>query len=727
MSDKLPPLEQQTQQLREQLKYIEGLVVNVSMRLDALQAELKKSGASIPAQPAPSIVEPAPAHVPPPAPTATPSPAPLFPARVESKQKSREWEAIIGGNWFNKIGIAAIILGIAFFLRYAIENDWINNTGKVLLGVATGLAFIAAGERFQNKMLKVFARGLTGGGAAILYLSLYFAFQVYQLISQSLAFGLMALVTAGMVALALRHTSRTILLFAMFGGFLTPFWVSTGAVRPVALFTYLAILDLGLVAVAWRNNWRFVNSLCFLATTALYAGWYSAHYEASQFWIGEIYLFVFYLIFAALAFLINLVQRKPAQVWDVLPILGSAFFFFLGNLALLDSIEASRYHSLLCAAMAVLYGGLSYVALQRMREDKLLALLLLGTATVFLTLFFPFEFEEEWLALSWFVEALVLMNLGRYLRLEPLQGLATAIWMLALLALAGQIIDAQEQTTPRHAYATFFTASICTLLTIAAQGWSKFKPEGMLAQLNRAFEIITLLLLPFLLLEYRTDLALLSLALVLLVFMRTPQITGYVPATAVLYYVPVAAVLVILHEFDPHWLPFANYRLILNPRFLSYCATALLLAYYITQKEKLAPYAVSPEGLRLLMMGSSIAIIVVLFAALTLETMAFYEFQEEQTGRNFYAPQQFVLSLVWSLYSLTLLGLGIWKRMLPARLAALVLFALTLVKVLFVDFWLIEKFYRIISAIAFGAILVYVSYLYQRHREKIMAVVKGEE
>lgn len=249
MSDKLPPLEQQTQQLREQLKYIEGLVVNVSMRLDALQAELKKSGASIPAQPAPSIVEPAPAHVPPPAPTATPSPAPLFPARVESKQKSREWEAIIGGNWFNKIGIAAIILGIAFFLRYAIENDWINNTGKVLLGVATGLAFIAAGERFQNKMLKVFARGLTGGGAAILYLSLYFAFQVYQLISQSLAFGLMALVTAGMVALALRHTSRTILLFAMFGGFLTPFWVSTGAVRPVALFTYLAILDLGLVAV----------------------------------------------------------------------------------------------------------------------------------------------------------------------------------------------------------------------------------------------------------------------------------------------------------------------------------------------------------------------------------------------------------------------------------------------------------------------------------------------
>jgi len=731
MPDKLTTLEQQVQQLRAQLHHIESVVVNASMRLDALQAELaaerKKSDAPIPAQPAPAIVEPVPTHVSLPPPTAAPSPSPHFPPRVESKQKNLEWEAIIGGNWFNKIGIAAIILGIAFFLRYAIENDWINNTGKVLLGITTGLAFIAAGERFQNQMLKVFARGLTGGGAAILYLSLYFAFQVYQLISQTLAFGFMALVTAGMVALALRHASRTILLFAMFGGFLTPFWVSTGAVRPVALFTYIAILDLGLVAVALRNNWRFVNSLCFFATVTLYFGWYNTYYTASQFWIGEIYLTVFYLIFAALAFLINLVQRKPAQVWDVMPILGSAFFFFLGNLALLDSIEASRYHSLLCAAMAVLYGGLSYVALQRVREDKLLALLLLGTATVFLTLFFPFEFEEEWLALSWLIEALVLMNIGRYLRLVSLQGLGTAVWMLALLALAGQIIDAQEQTTPRHAYVTFFVASICTLLAIAAQGRQKFKPEGALSQLQRVLEILTLLLLPFLLLEYRTDLALLSFALVLFVFLRMPQITGYVTATVALYFVPLAAVLIIMHELDPHWLPFTSYRLILNPRFLFYCGTALMLAYYITQKEKLAPFAASPEGLRLLMKGSGLAIIVVLFAAVTLETMTFYDFREEMSGKDFYAPKQFALSLVWSIYSLTLLGLGIWKRMLPARLAALGTFALTLIKVVFVDFWLIDKLYRIISAIAFGAILVYVSYLYQRHRDKIIAVVTGKE
>ena len=152
-----------------------------------------------------------------------------------------------------------------------------------------------------------------------------------------------------------------------------------------------------------------------------------------------------------------------------------------------------------------------------------------------------------------------------------------------------------------------------------------------------------------------------------------------------------------------------------------------MLSYNLTQKEKLATFAATPEVLRLLMKAVGLAIIVVLFAAFTLETLSFYQFREETTGRDYYAPQQFALSLVWSIYSLALLGLGIWKRMLPARLAALVIFALTLIKVVFVDFWLIDKLYRIISAIAFGAILVYVSYLYQRHREKIMAVVKGKE
>jgi uncharacterized membrane protein len=299
--------------------------------------------------------------------------------------------------------------------------------------------------------------------------------------------------------------------------------------------------------------------------------------------------------------------------------------------------------------------------------------------------------------------------------------------MLALLALAGQIIGAQEQSTPRHAYVTFFIASLGTLLTIAAQDWQKLKSDGALAQLSRVLEILTLLLLPFLLLEYRSDLALLGLALMLFLFLRTPQLTGAASTTAMLYFTPIAAVLILVHELDPHWMPFANYRLLLNPRFLFYCATALLLAYYITQKEKLAPFAASPESLRLLMKGSGLAIIVILFAAFTLETMAFYDFREEMTGRDFYAPKQFALSLVWSLYSLTLLGLGIWKRLLPARLAALAIFALTLIKVVFVDFWLIDKLYRIISAIAFGAILVYVSYLYQRHRDKIIAVVTGKE
>lgn len=731
MPDKLTAFELQLQQLREQLDHIEKVVAGARLKLDALQSEFlaERKQAAVP-HVAPSATPNIEEHPPDSASLPPMESAPVFNMPAAQKKRlhiSREWEAIIGGNWFNKIGIAAIILGVAFFLRYAIENDWINDTGKVVLGIITGLAFIAGGERFHNKQFKVFARGLTGGGAAILYLSLYFAFQVYQLISQTLAFSLMALVTTGMVALALRHASRTILLFAMFGGFLTPFWVSTGAVRPVALFSYIAILDLGLVAVALRHSWRFVNSLCFLATSALYFGWYDSYYTASQFALGETYLTIFYLIFAALAFFINLVQRKPAQPLDALPILGSAFFFFGGNLALLDSIDAARYHSPLCLFMALLYGSMSYLALRRVREDKLLALLLMGAATVFLTLFFPIEFAEEWLPLAWLLEALVLNGIGRYTRLVALQGLGAAVWILALCALGAELAGSYNPITPHHHYATFFIASVGTLLTLAAQSWSRMTSEGKLVQLHRALEIITLLLLPFLLSEYRIDLAFLSFALLLFVFIKTPRLTNTATATTTLYFIPLAAAFVFMNEFDPSWISFSSYRLILNPRFLFYCAIAAMLAYYHMQKDKLAPFAPSPAGFDLLTKLTGAAIILVLFAAFSLETMSFYQFREEHTGVDLYAPKQFALSLVWSLYSLTLLGLGLKKRVLAPRLAALIIFALTLVKVLFVDFWLIDKLYRIISAIAFGAILVYVSYLYQRHRDKIIAVVTGKE
>ena len=180
MPDQNHALEERVQLLRQQLLHMEQVLAQVRHQVAAVQAELEaarpQAATTVESKSAQQEFAPA---APPPAPE---------PVAAQARVPHRDWEALIGGNWFNKIGIGAIILGMAFFLRYAIE---IGNLGKVLLGMAVGLLFLAGGEKYHRRQLKIFARGLTGGGAAILYLSLYFALQIYQILPQSAAFILM--------------------------------------------------------------------------------------------------------------------------------------------------------------------------------------------------------------------------------------------------------------------------------------------------------------------------------------------------------------------------------------------------------------------------------------------------------------------------------------------------------------------------------------------------------
>jgi uncharacterized membrane protein len=111
-------------------------------------------------------------------------------------------ESLIGGNWFNRIGILAIVIGIGFFLKLAFEREWIGPTGRVALGVFIGIAFLIGGEKLRSFDYKHYAQGLSGGGIAILYLTFFAAFARYGIIGQFPAFALMAMVTASSESLA---------------------------------------------------------------------------------------------------------------------------------------------------------------------------------------------------------------------------------------------------------------------------------------------------------------------------------------------------------------------------------------------------------------------------------------------------------------------------------------------------------------------------------------------
>src|SRR6185295_17734159 len=186
--------------------------------------------------------------------------------------RSGDLESRIGGNWFNRIGVLAIFLGVAFFLKYAVDNEWIGPTTRVLIGVAIGVLFLIGGERLRKRYAS-YAYGLSGGGILLLYLTFFAGFNRYQKFDQTQAFLLMAVVTATASLLSARYNAIPIALLGFIGGFMTPVLLSTGVDNEKGLFGYIALLDLGVLALAYSKHWRVLNYLAFSATVMMIIGY----------------------------------------------------------------------------------------------------------------------------------------------------------------------------------------------------------------------------------------------------------------------------------------------------------------------------------------------------------------------------------------------------------------------------------------------------------------------
>ncbi len=177
----------------------------------------------------------------------------------------------------NRIGAITLILGVAFFFKWAVDNNWIGPAGRVMLGLLAGFATLGAGDFLWRKRQQVFAQGITATGISIIYLSLYAAFDFYHLIPQAAAFVLMVAATAMAGVLALRYQSFAIAALGLLGAYVIPVLLSNGEDHPWFLFSYLFLLNLASSELAKRGGWPRLEFISFAATTLIYAGWLFNH------------------------------------------------------------------------------------------------------------------------------------------------------------------------------------------------------------------------------------------------------------------------------------------------------------------------------------------------------------------------------------------------------------------------------------------------------------------
>lgn len=380
------------------------------------------------------------------------------PASVEapgrfSRRSRLEWELLIGGKWLNYIGAVALVIGLGFFVKYAFENNWINEVVRILAGGAAGFLLLWGGARSSKKGLPVFAQGLIGAGIAILYVSSFASFNFYHLVSLEVAFLFMSLVTLLAFQQALRYNALAISVIGWIGGFLTPFLLGSERGSTLGLFTYLAFLTLGmLLLVSKKENWVILYYLTLSAVYLTVLSWMAFKDEPSELLLQSFFFCLFWALFFAYEVYSSL---RPAK-WPMANTIAAGFhlfFFFLGwNLLFLPKHED-------WLGPLFLLAGLVYLAplilLHRRQKLSLVSreeVLRYGFSfLILLTLANAYQWDQFHLIYAWTVEAWLLAWWGGRRMIRHVCGFSVilyAITSLALIAFSAQYQPEEETWLP---------------------------------------------------------------------------------------------------------------------------------------------------------------------------------------------------------------------------------------------------------------------------------------
>jgi len=740
------------------LTELQGQVLALQHDVRDIRTILSSQGASVPAQELSQFRRPVETPVP-----REPVPAPAPPRRLPPPAEPGpplwerlpvDWEVALGGNWLARIGVLAVVIGTGFFLKLAFDNNWIGETGRVVLGILGALAMLGASE-YWRKQYPVYAQALAGGGVALLYLSIFAAFSLFGLIDLYPAIGLLLLISVASAALALRHESVTLAVIGILGAFGAPFMLggfSTGLQQAsartsagVPLLGYIIVVDIGVLALSTFRNWRWFTLLALLLSLAAFGGWHSEFGSNASLLTSQGALTIIFLIFVGATTLFHIIWRRASQAFDqALMVINVAAYFGISYVLLWDDFRL--WMGGFTLLLSLFYGGFAYIALVRSREHVYLSFMALGIALVLLTVAVPMQLGGPWVSVAWAVEGVVLMWLSLTLRMWQLRVFGVGVF--AIFALVLLFLDTPKALSASLAplfnrYLAAYLVSIGATYVAAyllwrhkdqLQNWDQVsflrrhkanlqvwerglfpaflvagnlfltvavpvQVDGAWIAVTWAVEAVALMWLSFRLglFELRLfSLGVFATIAVRLLFFDTP---------------------VDMRVWDPASQSFvsAGYRIILNYRILAFASgvSAFYLAAYFVWKgrgtiegwEKKFLLAALLVGANFLTLWVLSAEVIAAVDSGIVAVAAPAEGNVKSVG----------LSLMWAVYASLALVLGIVRRWRLVRLAGLALLAIPIVKLFLIDSFALEQGYRVAAFLSLGALLLVGGFLYQRY------------
>jgi uncharacterized membrane protein len=663
-------------------------------------------------------------------------------------ERNPDLEKFIGENLANKIGIGILVLGIGFFVKYAIDKEWINVYGRVFIGLFCGGILITLAHRLRKSFV-AFSSVLVGGGIAILYLTIAIAFHEYQIISQAVAFVTMVLVTAFTILLSIAYNRMELAILAILGGFGAPFMVSTGEGNYRILFTYILILDAGMLVLAYYKKWDAVSIIAYVFTIILFGSWVAAKYDptSSGMMVGSlIFATMFYLTFFSMNVINNLKERKAFGALEFSLLLSNTFLYYAAGIYILSNPDGNIFKGLFTASIGIFNFLFAFLLYRNARVDRNLVFLLIGLVLTFISLAAPIQLEGNYITLFWSAEAVLLLWLGQQSGIK-LMKLSSAVVMLLMgisLAMDWKNIYAGSDISQltiifNKGYLTTFVSLVSILLFHRLlrneKDYSNFIPQvrGALILIG----VIVLYLWNNLELNHQLSfyvedisapviLGSYNMLFILLLMLMEGRIglpekiqnafAGWGVFSGLVYFL----------RYHSEIIAARNAYLSGEASFLGfgfhYLLTILLISiavFSINRFRRLTEFNASTFNLY----SWFFVFLFVFVASAELDHTVLLTLSKTSPDVAHLITQNHKIGypILWGVSSFILIAIGLRRKRRHLRIISLVLFLITLLKLFLVDIKGISEGGKIAAFISLGILLLTVSFMYQRVKKFLMA------
>ncbi|WP_296316793.1 DUF2339 domain-containing protein [Winogradskyella sp. UBA3174] len=678
-------------------------------------------------------------------------------------------EKFIGENILNKIGIITTIIGVAIGAKYSIENELISPLTRIILGYLMAIGLLGFGVKLKNKY-EAYSAVLVSGSIVILYFITFFAYNFYDLIPQLPTFALMVVFTAFTVVAAISYNRQVIAHIGLVGAYAVPFLLSDGSGRVEIMFSYMAIINVGILIISFKKHWKPLYYSAFIFTWLIFSTWYLSDYNPeTQFNLALGFLFLFFTIFYITFLAYKMLKKETFQSSDVILLLVNSFLFYGFGYAILDdNTTGSQLLGVFTLFNAVIHFIVSVLFYKKKLGDKNLFYLASAMVLVFITITIPVQLNGNWVTLLWVSEAALLFWLGRTKGIKVYEKLSYPLMVLAFLSMVqdwSSVYDFNYSNTADNYINSIFNIHFLTsLLFVTAFGfivWIYRKKEYVSAfdadsKINKllSYAIPTLLVFS----AYYAFRLEIEMYWNSLFYNATVEVnTGDTYKNSIKNYD--------LWDFKSIWvinysllfvtiLSFINLKYLKN-KILEKTAIGLTVAtifIFLSQglyafSELIESYLNPSEYFIKDSFYIWIRYVSFLFLALALY-MCYKFMRRNGTDRRYKIAYDFILhvsilwtlsselihwmsifesmqsyklglSILWGIYSFLLITFGIWKNKVYLRIGGMALFGITLIKLFFYDISHLNTISKTIVFVSLGLLLLIISFLYNKYKNKI--------